>query len=108
MCRHGPRYVHNEGSHELIQLSRPNRTASGLAVYASSGVVPRKTQNSLLAAGQALPDGFAYPQGCYERLLTVSSSFHELCLAQGHPGWNWGILNSFQQTRTAPASKRVS
>src|SRR5207237_3711466 len=40
-CRHGPRYVHGEGSHESIQLSRLNRTASGLAVYASSDAVAR-------------------------------------------------------------------
>jgi hypothetical protein len=42
VCRHGPRSDHNEGSHEFIQLSRLNRTASGLAVYASSGVLPRR------------------------------------------------------------------
>ena len=51
-CRHGPRYVHNEGSHELIQLSRLNRTASGLAVYASSDAVAhtrRKTRFRPLA-----------------------------------------------------------
>ena len=40
-CRHGPRYDHNEGSHESIQLSRLNGTALGLAVYASSGTVAR-------------------------------------------------------------------
>jgi hypothetical protein len=86
VCRHGPRYVHNEGSHESIQLSRLNRTASGLAVYASSGVLPRKTQNSLPAAGQALPDGIGYPQGCYERFLTLVILLCRACLAQGHPG----------------------
>jgi len=41
VCRHGPRYVHNEGSHDSIQLSRLNGTALGLAVYASSGTVAR-------------------------------------------------------------------
>jgi len=76
--RRGPRYVHGEGSHESIQLSRLNRTAWGLAVYASPDALPRRTQNSLPAAGQALPDGIGYPQGCYERFLTTSSSFHEL------------------------------
>jgi hypothetical protein len=40
-CRHGPRYVHNEGSHDPYHLSGLNRTASGLAVYASSGAVTR-------------------------------------------------------------------
>jgi hypothetical protein len=71
VCRHGPSYDHNEGSHDSIQLSRLNRTALGLAVYASSGALPRKTQNSLPAASQALPDGLGYPQGCYERFPTV-------------------------------------
>ena len=32
---------------------------------------PHPTQNSLPAAGQALPDGIGYPQGCYERFLTI-------------------------------------
>ena len=39
-CRHGPRYDHNEGSHDN-SLSRLNRTASGLAVYASPDAVTR-------------------------------------------------------------------
>jgi hypothetical protein len=47
-------------------LSGLNSTASELAVYASSGALPHPTQNSLPVAGQALPDGIAYPQGCYE------------------------------------------
>jgi hypothetical protein len=34
MRRHGPRYVHDEGSHDYL-LSGLNRTALGLAVYAS-------------------------------------------------------------------------
>ncbi len=47
----------------FIQLSRLNRTALGLAVYASPGALPHKTQNSLPAAGQALPGGDQYPAG---------------------------------------------
>jgi hypothetical protein len=66
--RHGPRYVHGEGSHEFIQLSRLNRTALGLAVYASSDVLPRQTQNWLPAAGQALPDGDWCPAGLLRKV----------------------------------------
>ena len=66
------------------QLSRLNRTASGLAVYASSRALPHATQNSLPAAGQALPDGLAYPQGCYERFLMLLILPSRAFLAQGH------------------------
>jgi len=38
-------------------LSTLNSMAFGLAVYASQCGLPRPTQNSLPAAGQALPDG---------------------------------------------------
>ena len=38
-------------------LSTLNSMAFGLAVYASQRGSPRPTQNSLPAAGQALPDG---------------------------------------------------
>ena len=69
-----------------IQLSRLNRTALGLAVYASSRALPHATQNSLPAAGQALPDGIAYPQGCYERFLMLLILPSRAFLAQGHPG----------------------
>src|SRR5258707_12121736 len=68
------------------QLSRLNRTASGLAVYASSRALPHATQNSLPAAGQALPDGIGYPQGCYERFLMLLILLSRAFLAQGHSG----------------------
>ncbi len=70
----------------IIQLSRLNRTASGLAVYASSRALPHATQNSLPAAGQALPDGISYPQGCYERFLMLLILPSRAFLAQGHTG----------------------
>ena len=54
-----------------IQLSRLNRTALGLAVYASPGALPHTTQNSLPAAGQALPGGDWCPAGL---LRNVSDS----------------------------------
>jgi len=77
-----------------FQLSRLNRTASGLAVYASSGVLPRKTQNSLPAAGQALPDGLGYPQGCYERFLMLLILLSRAFLALGHTGFSVGRVHS--------------
>ena len=66
----------------IIQLSRLNHTASGLAVYASPGVLPHKTQNSLPAARQALPGGIGYPQGCAERFQCLK----HLLLSGALPG----------------------
>lgn len=51
-----PAYVHDEGSRRF-KLSGLNHTALGLAVYASQGKSPGPTQDSLLAAGPALPGG---------------------------------------------------
>ncbi len=59
-------HVHNEGSWRL-SFSGLNRTAFDLAVYASQGKSPNPTQDSLLAAGPALPGGIGYPQGSNER-----------------------------------------
>ena len=61
-----PAHVHNEGSPRL-KFSGLNHTASDLAVYASQWRSPATTQDSLLAAGPALPDGIGYPQGSNER-----------------------------------------
>ena len=55
----------DEDSHE--ELSGLNHTAFDLAVYASQGWSPTTTQDSLSAAGPALPDGIGYPQGSYKR-----------------------------------------
>ena len=75
MRRCCPRTDHNEGSRN--ELSRLDRTASALAVYASWGNAatattrsPGPTQDSLPAAGQALPDGLEYPHGSNERFQT--------------------------------------
>ena len=93
VCQHGPRGVHDEGSHDEI-LSGLNRTALGLAVYASWAGSPQHcTQDSLPAAGQALPDGIGYPQGCAERFqcikhLLLSGAF----LAQGRKSKGTGTL----------------
>jgi len=51
-----PACVNNGGSREQ-KISGLDRTALGLAVYASQWRSPATTQDSLPAAGQALPDG---------------------------------------------------
>src|SRR5271165_3701469 len=61
-----PAPKHNEGSPRL-QISGLNHTAFGLAVYASKWRLPATAQDSLPAAGPALPDGVSYPQGFDER-----------------------------------------
>jgi hypothetical protein len=61
-----PRTAYGEGSPREV-ISGLHHTASALAVYASQCGFRRPTQDSLLAAGQALPDGIGYPQGSYER-----------------------------------------
>ena len=55
-----------------MKISGLDRTASGLAVYASQWRSPATTQDSLPAAGQALPGGIRYPQGCNERFPSSS------------------------------------
>src|SRR5271157_3400921 len=52
----GPACVNNGGSREQ-KISGLDRTALGLAVYASQWRSPATTQDSLPAAGQALPGG---------------------------------------------------
>ena len=60
VCRRGPRGVHTEGSPRVV-LSRLNSTALALAVYASQWSLLAPTQDSLPAAGQALPGGIGLP-----------------------------------------------
>jgi len=61
-----PRTAYGEGSPREV-ISGLHHTALALAVYASQCGFRRPTQDSLLAAGQALPDGIGYPQGSNER-----------------------------------------
>ncbi len=68
----------------FIQLSRLNRTALGLAVYASPGALPHKTQNSLPAAGQALPGGDWCPAGLLRKVSDMIVLLSRAYLAQGH------------------------
>src|SRR3954471_22517755 len=60
------------------EISGLNRTAFDLAVYASQWKSPATTQDSLPAAGPALPGGIGYPQGPCKRFQAVLSSFSEL------------------------------
>jgi hypothetical protein len=70
-CRHGPRYVHNEGSHDNPAFEAQSHGFRTRCLRFVRYSYPHPTQNSLPAAGQALPDGLAYPQGCYERFPTL-------------------------------------
>lgn len=79
-----PAYDHDEGSKHL-SFSGLNHMAFDLAVYASRRGSPPSTQDSLPAAGPALPGGIGYPRGSNERfpsssLFLLSQAF----LAQGH------------------------
>ena len=72
MHRCGPRYVQNEGvrNGSFEALSHGFGTCYGHR--AQHGRLrrmgyPTTTQDSLPAAGQALPDGTGYPRGCCER-----------------------------------------
>src|SRR3954454_24593830 len=60
------------------EISGLNRTAFDLAVYASQWKSPATTQDSLPAAGPALPGWIGYPQGPCKRFQAVLSSFSEL------------------------------
>jgi len=66
-----------------VVLSRLNSTALALAVYASQWSLLAPTQDSLPAAGQALPGGIGYPQGSDERFQTVFLLLSQVFLAQG-------------------------
>ena len=61
-----PASDNDEGSPRRL-ISGLNHTAFDLAVYASQWRSPAPTQDSLPAAGPALPDGIGYPQGFNER-----------------------------------------
>src|SRR5262249_36625764 len=56
-----PRLTKTKAHHD--EISGLNRTAFDLAVYASQWRLPATAQDSLPAAGPALPDGIGYPQG---------------------------------------------
>jgi hypothetical protein len=64
-------------------ISGLNHTAFDLAVYASRWRSPATAQDSLPAAGPALPDGIGYPQGSNERFHICDDSPFPSFLAQG-------------------------
>jgi hypothetical protein len=64
------------------KISGLDRTAFDLAVYASSWGLPAITQDSLPAAGPALPDGMSYPQGSYKR-------FHVMTILLFRASWRY-------------------
>jgi hypothetical protein len=79
-----PRHANGEGYPPRGVISGLDVRASLLAVYASWGGSPHHcTQDSLPAAGQALPGGIAYPQGSDERFQVSPTSF---LLSQASPG----------------------
>jgi len=71
------------------EISRLNHIAFDLAVYASQRKSPATTQDSLPAAGPALPDGIGYPLGSNERFHICDDSPFPSFLAQGRdPQWH--------------------
>jgi hypothetical protein len=78
--QHGPRTHHDEGSSREV-ISGLNGTASTLAVYASPRGSPQRTQDSLLAAGPALPGGIRtrwVPTKGFRDVAYITSSFPKL------------------------------
>ena len=80
-CLTRPPRVSKAKAHRDV-ISGLNRTAFDLAVYASQWKSPATAQDSLPAAGPALPDGVGCPQGSYERFHIYDSPFPSF-LAQG-------------------------
>ena len=66
-----PACVHDEGSQRLV-FSGLNHTTFDLTVYASQSGLPHTTQDSLLAAGPALPGGIV-PAG-FQRKVSMFKS----------------------------------
>ena len=83
VCRRGPRADKDEGS-PRVMLSGLNSTALVLAVYASQEPLRATTQDSLPAAGWALPGEIGYSRDDDERFQrsALFSPFPELVLAQ--------------------------
>jgi hypothetical protein len=94
-----PAYVHNEGSGRL-EFSGLDHTTFDLAVYASQDRLPGPAQDSLLAAGPALPGGIGYPQGSSERfrssrLFLPSQAFPDartFFVSDAAWGWSTGTF----------------
>ncbi len=82
--RHGPRYVHGEGSHDLSSfrgsIARPWDWLFTLRPVRCR--TRRKTRFRLLA--KRCRAGISTPQGCYERFRIVIVLLSRAYLAQGH------------------------
>jgi hypothetical protein len=81
-CRTRPPRLTKTRAHHN-EISGLNRTAFDRAVYASQWRLPATTQDSLPAAGPALPDGIGYPQGSDERFRACGCPPLPSFLAQG-------------------------
>jgi len=87
--RRGPRLNHDEGSRvQSVFRGSITRPWYSLSTLRSAGY-PDTTQDSLPAAGLALPGGFGYPQGSIERFQIAihpcqSSSFPKLSWRKVH------------------------
>ena len=98
----------DEGSRQVV-ISGLNHTAFDLAVYASQWRSPAPTQDSLPAAGPALPDGIGYPQGFNERfhiemILLSRASWRKDANSLGRkPRRKW-LLRSGTLQMLSPAS----
>jgi len=86
MRRRGPRYVHDEGSHECSFRGSITRLRHWLSTLRRPGY-PDTTQDSLPAAGQALPGGLGYrrvPTKGFTLYPYIRSPFPKFNVAQGH------------------------
>lgn len=87
--RRGPSARSDGGLAARGLISGLDRTAFTRVVYASPAKSPGPTQDSLLAAGQALPGGIGHPQGSDERFPSctryISSPFPKLSGRKNEP-----------------------
>ena len=72
------------------------------------GGYPSATQDSLPAAGPALPDGIGYPQGSDERFRAISCPPLPSFLAQCHPiSWGFSALCRYQWFKNRATPLRI-
>ena len=105
-CRRGPRYVHDEGSHDKPYFGAPSHGLGTRCLRFVVWVSPAYTQDSLPAVGHTLRDGIGYPQHSYERFLTVVFLLSQAIVAQGHTGLFFKITPSrFRQFSLIPTGE---
>ena len=81
--RRGPRYVHDEGSHDGT-LGAQSHGLGTRCLRFVGWVTPALHARLASRCWPLYGDGIGYPQDSAERFQTKSSPFLELCLAQGH------------------------